>query len=118
MWAKIEGFYEVCRAVGLTGQQGVMFPRDNLRNLVLKDEVVEAVSEGRFHIYAVSTIDEGIEVLTGVPAGQRQQDGGYPEGTVHNLVEERLKEMARRARQFTRSPDNDGRERENDEKDS
>ena len=115
---KIEGFYEVCRAVGLTGQQGVMFPRDNLRNLVLKDEVVEAVSEGRFHIYAVSTIDEGIEVLTGVPAGQRQQDGGYPEGTVHNLVEERLKEMARRARQFTRSPDNDGRERENDEKDS
>jgi predicted ATP-dependent protease len=104
---KIEGFYEVCKAKGLSGSQGVMIPRDNLKNLVLKDEVVEAVEAGRFHVYAVSTIDEGIEVLTGVPAGDVRPDGTYPEGTLHQLVEARLHEMAQRAREFARGPDGD-----------
>ena len=72
----------------------------------MKDEVVQAVSGGKFHIYGASSIDEGIEVLTGVPAGERLEDGGYPEGTVHYLVEKRLDEMAEKARQ-ERKPDND-----------
>jgi lon-related putative ATP-dependent protease len=102
---KIEGFYEVCKDRGLNGKQGVMVPRDNLKNLVLKDEVVQAVRDGRFHIYAVSTIDEGIQVLTGMPAGERQEDGMYPEGTVNYLVEKRLDEMAQKAREYGRSND-------------
>ena len=100
---KIEGFYDVCKAKGLTGSQGVMIPKDNVRNLVLEDEVVEAVREGKFHIYQASTIDEGIEVLTGVPAGERQADGTFPEGTVHYLVEKRLEEMGKRTRQLARN---------------
>ncbi len=96
--AKIEGFFKICEARGLTGAQGVMIPKDNVRNLVLNSEVVEAVRDGKFHIYAVSTIDEGIEVLTGVEAGDLNDDGEYPEGTVHNRVEQRLREMSRRDR--------------------
>ena len=102
---KIEGFYEVCKDSGLTGSQGVMIPKDNVKNLVLKDEVVEAVRAGRFHIYAVSTIDEGIEVLTGFPAGDRQEDGTYPEGTVHYHVEKRLEELAKKSRDYGKAPD-------------
>ena len=100
---KIEGFYDVCKAKGLTGKQGVMLPRDNLKNLVLRDEVVEAVRKGKFHVWAVSTIDEGIEVLTGVPAGQRGKDRAYPKGSVHHLVEQRLFEMAKKVKQFEKS---------------
>ena len=102
---KIEGFYQVCKSKGLTGDQGVMIPRDNIRNLVLNDELVDAVSQGKFHIYAVSTIDEGMEVLTGTPAGERGEDGEYPEGTVHFLVEKRLDEMAKAARRRGRPAD-------------
>ncbi len=108
---KIEGFFDVCRVKGLNGQQGVMVPRDNLKNLVLREDVVQAVRDGRFHIYAVSSVDEGLEVLTGVPAGQRLPDGGYPEGTLHHKVEQRLIDMARKAREFARVLDRqDGRE--------
>jgi len=97
---KVEGFFEVCKARGLNGEQGVIIPRDNVRNLMLKDEVVEAVKEGKFSIWAVSTIDEGIELLTGVPAGERRPDGTYPEGTVHYLVDKRLREYAERIKEF------------------
>jgi predicted ATP-dependent protease len=97
---KIEGFFDVCKAKGITGKQGVMIPRDNMQNLTLREDVVEAVQAGQFTIYAVATIDEGIEVLTGVPAGELQEDGTYPEGTIHHLVEERLEEMAKRTRDF------------------
>ena len=97
---KVEGFFEVCKAKGLTGRQGVIVPSDNLQHLTLNDEVVAAVEEGRFHIYGVSTVDEGIEVLTGIPAGERQEDGTYFDGTVHHLVESRLQEMAQAARKF------------------
>lgn len=102
---KIEGFYAVCKAKGLTGEQGVMIPASNLRHLMLKDEVLEAVREGRFHIWSVATIDQGIEVLTGVPAGEWQPDGGYPEGSINFLVDRRLREMLESMKKFTASPE-------------
>lgn len=97
---KIEGFYDVCSAKGLTGNQGVMIPHQNIRNLMLREDVVDAVSAGRFHIYAVKTIDEGIEILTGTPAGERQQDGSYPVGTINHRVDLRLREYAHRMKEF------------------
>ncbi|MBM3188873.1 MAG: ATP-dependent protease, partial [Chloroflexi bacterium] len=92
--AKIEGFYKVCKARGLTGDQGVLLPASNVRHLMLRDEVVNAVAEGRFHIYPVSTIEQGIELLTGLPAGEPDEEGRYPEGTVYHLVQARLEEYA------------------------
>ena len=92
--AKIEGFFDVCREMGLTGDQGALIPRANLRNLMLREDVVEAVRQGQFHIYAVSRIEEGIELLTGVPAGERDEDGGYPEGTIYAAVRAKLKQYA------------------------
>jgi len=97
---KIENFFQVCKAKGLTGEQGVLIPCKNVRNLMLREEVVDAVAQGRFHIYAVKTIDEGIEVLTGVEAGQRREDGSYPEGSINYLVDKRLKEMAESLKSF------------------
>jgi predicted ATP-dependent protease len=79
----------------------VMMPAKNLKNLMLRDEVVEAVKNGQFHIWAVSTIDEGIEVLTGIEAGKRQDGGGYPEGTINYRVDKTLKEMANKLRYFS-----------------
>ena len=97
---KIEGFFEVCKAKGLTGKQGVMIPESNVQNLMLKEEVVNAVKEGKFHMYSVKTIDEGIEVLTGVEAGVPQKDGTFEEGTVNYKVNKRLKDMAEKLREF------------------
>jgi predicted ATP-dependent protease len=97
---KVEGFYQVCKEKGLTGEQGVLIPAQNLRNLMLDDEVVEAVNEGKFHIYSATTIDEGIEILTGIPAGEKQDDGKYPEGTVNYLVDKKLKEMAEKLKSY------------------
>ena len=91
---KIEGFFEVCRRRGLTGRQGVLLPADNVDNLMLKDEVVAAVAEGRFHIYPVRTIEEAMEVLTGMPAGRRRKDGHFPTGTLYHLVDRRLAALA------------------------
>jgi predicted ATP-dependent protease len=99
---KIEGFYDVCKAVGLTGRQGVIIPRRNVRNLMLREDVVEAVAKGEFHVYAIDTIDEGLEILTGVPAGERQADGTYPPGTVHHLVDERLRKFGESLAEFER----------------
>ena len=91
---KVEGMFDVCRAAaGLTGTQGVLIPHQNVKNLMLRDDVVEAIREGMFHIYAVKTIDEGLEVLTGVPAGEADDTGAYPEGTVNYLVAKRLGEL-------------------------
>lgn len=97
---KIEGFFKVCQAKGLTGEQGVLIPQQNLRNLMLREEVVESVRKEQFHIYSAKTIDEGIEILTDVPAGEMQKDGTYPEGTVNYLVDKRLKEMAEQLKGF------------------
>ena len=78
-----------------------MIPASNLRHLMLKDEVLEAVKEGKFHIWSVATIDQGIEILTGVPAGEWQPDGGYPEGSINYLVDARLREMLESMKKFT-----------------
>ncbi len=105
---KIEGFFAVCKAQGLTGEQGVIIPTANVQHLMLDDEVAEAVAEGRFHIWAVDTVDQGIEILTGVPAGERQPDGTYPDGTVHRRVMDRLRQYAERLRDFGRRDERDG----------
>lgn len=93
---KIEGFFAVCKSQGLTGHQGVMIPKGNERHLMLNDEVIEAVAAGRFHIWSVKTIEEGIEILTGMKAGQRDKHGEFPKKTVFHLVDKRLAEMAER----------------------
>ncbi len=90
---KVEGMFDVCRIAGLTGDQGVMVPHQNLRNLMLRADVVAAIKECKFHIYSVRTIDEGLEILTGVTAGERGPHGEFPEGTVNGLVEKRLREL-------------------------
>ncbi len=97
---KVEGFFEVCKAKGLTGEQGVLIPESNVQNLMLKEEVVEAVREGKFHIYPVKTIDQGIEILTGVKAGKKQPDGGFKKGTVNYGVDKHLRAMAEKLREF------------------
>jgi predicted ATP-dependent protease len=97
---KIEGFFKVCQAKGLNGEQGVLIPHQNLRNLMLHGEVVDAVRQGQFHIYSARTIDEGIEILTDIAAGERRENGTYPKGTINYFVDKRLKEMAERLRSF------------------
>ena len=92
---KIEGFFQICADRGLDGSHGVIIPVQNIRNLHLNDEVVDAVKNKKFHIYAVSTIEEGIEVLTGVPAGKKDKDGHFPAGTINYLVYEKLKKYAK-----------------------
>jgi predicted ATP-dependent protease len=92
---KIKGFFTVCRRRGLTGDQGVILPADNVVNLMLDAEVVEAVRQGRFHIFPVTTIEEAMEILTGLPAGRRGPDGRFPDGTLYALVDARLAELAR-----------------------
>ena len=92
---KVEGFFQICKMRGLDGSHGVMIPVQNVNNLQLSDEVVEAVKNKQFHIYAVSTIEEGIEVLTGVPAGKRDKDGKFPAGTINYLAYEKLKRYAK-----------------------
>jgi lon-related putative ATP-dependent protease len=91
---KVEGFFEVCRAKGLTGTQGVVIPHQNVQNLMLGTDVIDAVKAGRFHIYPVKTIDEGIEILTGVEAGQARDNGTFEEGTIHFLVDQELQRLA------------------------
>jgi len=97
--AKIEGFFELCRARGLTGRQGVMLPRANLEHLVLREDVALAIKEGTFNLYAVETVTQGIEVLTGVPAGERDPSGRFPAGSVFGRVERRIIEIAERLRE-------------------
>ncbi len=107
---KIEGYYATCKAMGLTGEQGVVIPDANVRHLVLNDEVIEAVANGEFHIWSVKTIDEGIEILTGVKAGKRNKDGKYPEASINGRVEARLREMAETMREFARPQKSEGKE--------
>lgn len=97
---KIEGFFETCKDRGLTGKEGVMIPHQNVVNLMLNDEVIEAVEEGLFHIYPVTTIEEGIEILTDMPAGSIDEDGRYPEGTLYNLVQKKIEKYARLVEEF------------------
>jgi len=97
--AKIEGFYDLCRARGLTAHQGVLVPRANLPHLVLRDDVADAVARGEFHLYAVDTAAQGVEILTGLPAGERDDSGRFPASSVFGRVERRLIEIAERLRE-------------------
>ena len=105
---KVEGFFQICQAKGLTGAQGVIIPESNLSNLMLKEEVVQAAREGKFHIWPVKTIDEGIEILTGQQAGQKRADLTFEPDTVNDRVNRRLRELARQLRDFTKE---EGREK-------
>ena len=107
---KIEGFFEVCKAKGFTGKQGVMVPESNVQNLMLKEEIVDAVKAGQFHIYAVKTIDEGIEVLTGVETGKRREDGAFENGTLNHKVDKCLRLMADKLREF-QVPSSEGKKK-------
>ena len=100
---KIEGFYDICEARGLTGDQGVLIPASNVKHLMLRRDIVEAVEEGRFHIYAVETVDQGIEILTGKPAGEPDEEGEYPADSVNGRVLNRLQMMAERLQEFEAS---------------
>ncbi|MEF9426317.1 MAG: AAA family ATPase [Candidatus Mariimomonas ferrooxydans] len=91
---KVEGFFEVCKLRSLDGEHGVIIPGKNIKNLMLKKEVIEAVKNGKFNIYSIDTIEDGIEILTGMPAGELQPDGNYPKGTLNFLVAKRLRELA------------------------
>jgi predicted ATP-dependent protease len=91
---KIEGFYDVCRTRGLTGEHGVIVPAANRRHLMLRPDVVDAVAAGRFHVYAIASVDEGLEILTGLPAGERDPEGEYPDGSLNRLVDDHLNEFA------------------------
>jgi len=97
---KIEGYFDVCKADGLTGEQGVMIPQANVQHLMLRADIVEAVSQGKFAIYSVSNIDQGLEILTGVKAGVAGSDGKYADGTINRRVEDRLREFAMAAKRF------------------
>ena len=92
---KIEGFYQICKMRGLNGKHGVIIPVQNVRNLHLSDEIIDAVKAGKFHIYAIRSIEEGIEILTGVPAGKKDKNGNFPAGTVNYLAYEKLKKYAK-----------------------
>ncbi|MBW1732039.1 MAG: AAA family ATPase [Deltaproteobacteria bacterium] len=97
---KIEGFYDCCKRLGLTGGQGVIIPEANVKDLMLRKDVVEAVKKGKFHIYPVKTIDQGIEILTDKKAGEKKEDGTYPKGTVNALVDQKLRELAEGLKRF------------------
>lgn len=98
---KIEGFFDVCEERGLTGDQGVLIPASNRKHLMLRRDVVDAIGRGDFHVWPVETVDQGMEVLTGEPMGERDEEGRYPEGTINYLVEERLAELAQRRMEFS-----------------
>ncbi|NIP72714.1 MAG: AAA family ATPase [Gammaproteobacteria bacterium] len=100
---KIEGFFDVCRARGLDGTQGVLIPDSNVKHLMLREDVVSTVAEGSFHVYPVRTVDQAIELLTGVPAGERDPQGNYPKGTINQRVEARLIELADYRQEYIRA---------------
>ena len=112
---KIEGFFDVCRAKGLTGQQGVIIPRSNIVHLNLREDVVEAVAAGQFHIYAIDHSDELLELLTGVPVGEPDEEGNFPPGTVGGRVQARLRELAARLREASQEPEEEEGEGEADQ---
>jgi predicted ATP-dependent protease len=97
--AKIEGFFDLCKARGLTGNQGVLLPRANLEHLVLREDVAQAILKSEFHLYAVASVPQGIEVLTGLPAGERDPQGRFPASSVFGRVERRVIEIAERLRE-------------------
>jgi predicted ATP-dependent protease len=104
---KIEGFFDVCRARGLTGEQGVLIPAANVDDLMLRRDVVEAAAAGQFHIYPVTTVDEGIALLTGLPAGEPDEAGDYPLESINGRIVARLKRLAETQRDYNRPSSGD-----------
>ncbi len=100
---KIEGFYHVCNEKGLTGENGVLIPHQNVKNLMLKKEVIEAVKSKKFHVYPIETIDEALQILTGTKAGERKEDGSYEENTVNFLVNKKLNQFAEEFKKLARN---------------
>jgi predicted ATP-dependent protease len=105
---KIEGFFDACTARGLTGRQGVIIPATNVEHLMLREDVVAAVREGRFRVWTVSSVDEAIEILTGVEAGVRDAEGNYGEGTINARVQARLDSFLAKRREFSKPAVEDG----------
>jgi ATP-dependent Lon protease len=110
---KIEGFFDCCRHKGFNGHQGVMIPASNVKDLMLRKDVVEAVREGRFRIYGVKTIDEGIEILTGKEAGNKLPDGSYPEDSINFLVDKKLIDLAEGIKKFGESEEDKKKKEDN-----
>jgi predicted ATP-dependent protease len=100
---KIEGFFDICRMTGFTGRQGVIIPASNVKHLMLRHDVVAAARDGKFAVYPIDTVDQGLELLTGVPAGVLDADGNYPAGSLNHRVAERLDAFAAKAAEFTRA---------------
>jgi len=111
---KIEGFFAVCKNRGLTGDQGVIIPRLNIKNLMLRKDVVDAVRNGTFRIYAVASINEALEILMGLPAGERKADGSYPEDTINFLVDNRLKAMSKKMKKDDKSEEKKDKNEDNE----
>ena len=109
---KIKGWFDICKYKGLTGNQGVMIPSKNVRNLMLEQEIVDAVNEGKFNVWPISTIEEGLAVLTGMEAGELQEDGTYPEGTLYRKADDRLKKISEIVRAFGKDSENGKRKEE------
>ena len=99
---KIEGFFDTCKAAGLTGRHGVLIPASNVKHLMLRRDVIETVAQGKFHIYPVGTIDEGMQLLAGIPVGERDEQGQYPEDSINGRVCARLSRLAKARREFSR----------------
>ncbi len=100
---KIEGFFDTCRHKGLTGDQGVLIPRSNMEHLMLRKDVIDAVQDGRFHIYAVETVDQGIEILTGLEAGEPDEQGRFPSESINGKVSARLAEFAEKQKKYSQA---------------
>ena len=104
---KVSGFFDVCKANGLTGKQGVIIPKSNERHLMLRQDVVKAAKKGKFHVYSISNVNEGIELLLGKKAGEMKADGSYPANTVYGIVQRRLKEIGNDLKKFEREKPKD-----------
>ena len=109
---KIEGFYKVCKARGLDGTQGVIIPKANVQDLMLKKEVVDAVKDGKFHVWAIGTVDEALELMTGLPAGKRQADGAWEPDTVNGKVDQKLRQLMELARELMKGAEEEGKKSE------
>ena len=99
---KIEGFFDVCKVKGLSGDQGVVIPKSNINNLVLKEEIVQAIKAGTFQVYAVETLNQGLEILTGMPAGEPDENGGYQNGTINYAITKKLERFSDKAQELAR----------------
>jgi predicted ATP-dependent protease len=105
---KIEGFFDICKSRGLTGEQGVLIPYSNRPHLMLRPDIVDAARAGKFHVYAVTSIDQGIAILTGIPAGMRGPDGAFPRDSINGRIEAKLTAFAKARQAFGRRADKGG----------